>query len=164
MAKYPVCGMEVDEATARHEGRTCYFGAPGYKKAFRGWATPSRGGCRCPRGRWGSGSVTCTLAEILKDSYVLGQVLDRDRGYVGHDVLLSADNGNDSEFVVADLTGHGAAGTALGSAGACHSMFSARVLAQETEASSLYSESWRDAVHSPARLAAFSRQRFPSLM
>jgi YHS domain-containing protein len=38
MAKDPVCGMEVDEATARHttqyEGQTYYFCAPGCKKAF----------------------------------------------------------------------------------------------------------------------------------
>ena len=38
MAKDPVCGMEVDEKSARHttehEGRTYYFCAPGCKKAF----------------------------------------------------------------------------------------------------------------------------------
>ena len=38
MAKDPVCGMEVDEATARHtaqyEGQTYYFCAPGCNKAF----------------------------------------------------------------------------------------------------------------------------------
>jgi YHS domain-containing protein len=38
MAKDPVCGMEVDEATARHtaqyQGQTYYFCAPGCKKAF----------------------------------------------------------------------------------------------------------------------------------
>ncbi len=38
MAKDPVCGMEVDEATAgwssEYMGRTYYFCAPGCKKAF----------------------------------------------------------------------------------------------------------------------------------
>lgn len=38
MAKDPVCGMDVDEATARHstefQGNTYYFCAPGCKKAF----------------------------------------------------------------------------------------------------------------------------------
>jgi Cu+-exporting ATPase len=38
MAKDPVCGMDVDPATARHtteyEGQTYYFCAPGCKKAF----------------------------------------------------------------------------------------------------------------------------------
>ncbi len=38
MAKDPVCGMEVDEATAQwtseHMGKTYYFCAPGCKKAF----------------------------------------------------------------------------------------------------------------------------------
>jgi YHS domain-containing protein len=38
MAKDPVCGMEVDESTARHtaqyQGQTYYFCAPGCKKAF----------------------------------------------------------------------------------------------------------------------------------
>jgi Cu+-exporting ATPase len=40
MAKDPVCGMEVDPATAQHksdhDGRTYYFCAPGCKKAFEG--------------------------------------------------------------------------------------------------------------------------------
>ena len=56
MAKDPVCGMEVDEATARHttqyQGQTYYFCAPGCKKAFeadpqqylRPGHTPSMGG------------------------------------------------------------------------------------------------------------------------
>jgi YHS domain-containing protein len=38
MAKDPVCGMEVDEATAEwtsvHMGKTYYFCAPGCKKTF----------------------------------------------------------------------------------------------------------------------------------
>jgi YHS domain-containing protein len=38
MAKDPVCGMDVDAATARHttqhDGQTYYFCAPGCKKAF----------------------------------------------------------------------------------------------------------------------------------
>jgi YHS domain-containing protein len=38
MAKDPVCGMDVDEATTRHtteyQGVTYYFCAPGCKKAF----------------------------------------------------------------------------------------------------------------------------------
>jgi YHS domain-containing protein len=38
MAKDPVCGMDVDEATAKHttqhDGRTYYFCAPGCQKAF----------------------------------------------------------------------------------------------------------------------------------
>ncbi len=38
MAKDPVCGMNVDEATAaatsEHEGKTYYFCAPGCKAAF----------------------------------------------------------------------------------------------------------------------------------
>ncbi|MDI3299247.1 MAG: YHS domain-containing protein [Bacillota bacterium] len=38
MAKDPVCGMEVDEATApakaEYEGKTYYFCAPGCKRAF----------------------------------------------------------------------------------------------------------------------------------
>ena len=38
MAKDPVCGMDVDEATAKqttqYEERTYYFCAPGCKKAF----------------------------------------------------------------------------------------------------------------------------------
>jgi YHS domain-containing protein len=38
MAKDPVCGMDVDEATARHtaeyQEQTFYFCAPGCKKAF----------------------------------------------------------------------------------------------------------------------------------
>ena len=38
MAKDPACGMDVDEATARHtaefNGQTYYFCAPGCKKAF----------------------------------------------------------------------------------------------------------------------------------
>jgi YHS domain-containing protein len=38
MAKDPVCGMDVDEAIARHtaeyDGQTYYFCAPGCKKAF----------------------------------------------------------------------------------------------------------------------------------
>ena len=38
MTKDPVCGMEVDEATAEwtsdHMGKTYYFCAPGCKKAF----------------------------------------------------------------------------------------------------------------------------------
>jgi YHS domain-containing protein len=40
MAKDPVCGMGVDEATAKHtseyKGKTYYFCAPGCKKAFEG--------------------------------------------------------------------------------------------------------------------------------
>ncbi len=44
MAKEPVCGMDVDEATARHtadyKGTTYYFCAPGCKKAFE--AEPDR--------------------------------------------------------------------------------------------------------------------------
>jgi YHS domain-containing protein len=38
MAKDPVCGMDVDVATAKHtseyKGQTYYFCAPGCKKAF----------------------------------------------------------------------------------------------------------------------------------
>lgn len=38
MAKDPVCGMDVDEASAKHTsqhgGQTYYFCAPGCKKAF----------------------------------------------------------------------------------------------------------------------------------
>ncbi len=38
MAKDPVCGMDVDQATARHTAehnrQTYYFCAPGCKKAF----------------------------------------------------------------------------------------------------------------------------------
>ena len=38
MAKDPVCGMDVDEATAEwtseHMGKTYYFCAPGCKKTF----------------------------------------------------------------------------------------------------------------------------------
>ncbi len=38
MAKDPVCGMDVDEATAKqtsqYQGQTYYFCAPGCKKAF----------------------------------------------------------------------------------------------------------------------------------
>jgi Cu+-exporting ATPase len=38
MAKDPVCGMDVDETTAKHtaeyNGQTYYFCAPGCKKAF----------------------------------------------------------------------------------------------------------------------------------
>ena len=38
MAKDPVCGMDVDEATAKHSAeyrsQTYYFCAPGCKKAF----------------------------------------------------------------------------------------------------------------------------------
>ncbi len=38
MAKDPVCGMIVDEKTAKyktvHKGKTYYFCAPGCKKAF----------------------------------------------------------------------------------------------------------------------------------
>ena len=38
MAKDPVCGMDVDPATARHttqyQGQTYYFCAPGCKRAF----------------------------------------------------------------------------------------------------------------------------------
>jgi P-type Cu+ transporter len=38
MAKDPVCGMDVDPATARHtaeyQGKTYYFCAPGCKRAF----------------------------------------------------------------------------------------------------------------------------------
>ena len=56
MAKDPVCGMDVDEATARHtaehQGQTYYFCAPGCKKAFEAETgkylspdyTPSMGG------------------------------------------------------------------------------------------------------------------------
>ena len=44
MAKDPVCGMEVDEATAKHTaqhaGETYYFCAPGCKQAFE--ADPQR--------------------------------------------------------------------------------------------------------------------------
>ena len=44
MAKDPVCGMDVNEATARHtaeyQGQTYYFCAPGCKKAFE--AEPDR--------------------------------------------------------------------------------------------------------------------------
>ena len=40
MAKVPVCGMDVDEATAKHttefKGQKYYFCAPGCKKAFEG--------------------------------------------------------------------------------------------------------------------------------
>jgi YHS domain-containing protein len=38
MAKDPVCGMDVEESTAKHTteygGQTYYFCAPGCKKAF----------------------------------------------------------------------------------------------------------------------------------
>ena len=38
MAKDPVCGMDVDESTAKHKyqykGTTYYFCAPGCQKAF----------------------------------------------------------------------------------------------------------------------------------
>ena len=38
MAKDPVCGMDVDPATAKHkseyQGQTYYFCAPGCRKAF----------------------------------------------------------------------------------------------------------------------------------
>lgn len=38
MTKDPVCGMDVDESTAKntaqHDGQTYYFCAPGCKKAF----------------------------------------------------------------------------------------------------------------------------------
>ena len=38
MAKDPICGMEVDEKTAKwkttHMGKTFYFCAPGCQKAF----------------------------------------------------------------------------------------------------------------------------------
>jgi YHS domain-containing protein len=38
MAKDPVCGMDVDEATAQwkseYQGQTYYFCAPGCKKSF----------------------------------------------------------------------------------------------------------------------------------
>jgi YHS domain-containing protein len=38
MAKDPVCGMNVDEATAKHtaayQGKTYYFCGPGCKKEF----------------------------------------------------------------------------------------------------------------------------------
>jgi Cu+-exporting ATPase len=38
MAKDPVCGMDVDETTAKHtaeyDGQTYYFCAPGCKKSF----------------------------------------------------------------------------------------------------------------------------------
>ena len=38
MAKDPICGMDVEEKTARHtseyEGRTYYFCAPGCKRTF----------------------------------------------------------------------------------------------------------------------------------
>jgi YHS domain-containing protein len=38
MAKGPVCGMDVDESSAKHtadhKGQTYYFCAPGGKKAF----------------------------------------------------------------------------------------------------------------------------------
>jgi P-type Cu+ transporter len=44
MAKDLVCGMEVDEATAKHtaqhQGQTYYFCAPGCKNAFE--ADPQR--------------------------------------------------------------------------------------------------------------------------
>jgi YHS domain-containing protein len=40
MATDPVCGMDVDEATAKHKteyrGQTYYLCAPGCKKAFEG--------------------------------------------------------------------------------------------------------------------------------
>jgi Cu+-exporting ATPase len=39
MAKDPVCGMQVEEATAKHtaeyNGQTYYFCAPGCRNAFR---------------------------------------------------------------------------------------------------------------------------------
>jgi YHS domain-containing protein len=56
MAKDPVCGMDVDESTAKHttqhEGQTYYFCAPGCRKAFEAdpqkylapGHTPSMGG------------------------------------------------------------------------------------------------------------------------
>jgi YHS domain-containing protein len=56
MAKDPVCGMDVDESTAKHtaqhNGETYYFCAPGCKKAFEAEPekylspdhTPSMGG------------------------------------------------------------------------------------------------------------------------
>ena len=56
MANDPVCGMDVDEATAKHtaqhDGQTYYFCAPGCKKAFEAEPekylgpghTPSMGG------------------------------------------------------------------------------------------------------------------------
>ncbi len=38
MAKDPICGMDVDERTARHtseyQGKTYYFCAPGCKRTF----------------------------------------------------------------------------------------------------------------------------------
>ena len=38
MAKDPICGMDVDEKTARHtteyQGQTYYFCAPGCKRTF----------------------------------------------------------------------------------------------------------------------------------
>ena len=38
MAKDPICGMDVDEQTAKHtsqyQGQTYYFCAPGCKRAF----------------------------------------------------------------------------------------------------------------------------------
>ena len=44
MAKDPICGMDVDPATARwsaeHQGQTYYFCGPGCKKAFE--AEPAR--------------------------------------------------------------------------------------------------------------------------
>ena len=44
MAKDPVCGMEVDEATARHtaqyQGQTYYFCAPGVQEGLRGRPAP----------------------------------------------------------------------------------------------------------------------------
>ncbi len=56
MAKDPVCGMDVDESTAKHtaqhQGQTYHFCAPGCKKAFEAdpqkylspGHTPSMGG------------------------------------------------------------------------------------------------------------------------
>lgn len=38
MAKDPICGMDIDEKTARHtseyQGKTYYFCAPGCKRTF----------------------------------------------------------------------------------------------------------------------------------
>src|SRR5437870_5130705 len=63
MAKDPVCGMDVDETTARqtaqHDGKTYYFCAPGCKISISGSVpsiltpTPGTGGrSRSPQQRW----------------------------------------------------------------------------------------------------------------
>lgn len=49
MAKDPVCGMDVDEATAEHKveykGKTYYFCAAGCKEEFEDHCPPPR---KCP--------------------------------------------------------------------------------------------------------------------